>query len=100
MRSCEYNYLLIFKNTFMSSLINIFTKQKKNDVVEIIFDEYAALDLSDIISDFIADRFNRLPTFFTIPQLRCMCSKHCATAGGDCFDKIEIQALPEPSPAA
>jgi hypothetical protein len=44
-------------------------------VVDIIFDEGAALDLSDLISDFIADRFNHLPTLFTVPQLRCVCSR-------------------------
>jgi hypothetical protein len=57
------------------SLINIYAKQKKDDVVDVIFDEYAALDLSDLISDFIADRFNHLPTLFTVPQLRCVCSR-------------------------
>jgi hypothetical protein len=57
------------------SLINIYAKQKKDEVVDIIFDESAALDLSDLISDFIADRFNHLPTLFTVPQLRCVCSK-------------------------
>jgi hypothetical protein len=56
-------------------LINIYAKQKKDDVVDVIFDECAALDLSDLISDFIADRFNHLPTLFTVPQLRCVCSK-------------------------
>jgi hypothetical protein len=49
--------------------INIYVKQKKDDVVDTIFDKSAALELSDIISDFIADRFNHLPTFFIIPQL-------------------------------
>jgi hypothetical protein len=44
-------------------------------VVDIIFDECAALDLSDLISDFIADRFDSLPTLFTVPQLRYVCSK-------------------------
>jgi hypothetical protein len=79
----EYNYFSIFKNTFMSnttasisrtgpSLINIYAKQKKDDVVDIIFDEGMALDLSDLISDFIADRFNHLPTIFTVRQLRCL----------------------------
>jgi hypothetical protein len=57
------------------SPINIYAKQKRDDVVDIIFDENAALDLSDLISDFIADRFNHLPTLFTVPQLRCVCSK-------------------------
>jgi hypothetical protein len=57
------------------SLINIYAKQKKDDVVDIIFDEGAALDLSDLISDFIADRFNHLPTLFTVPQLRCVWSR-------------------------
>jgi hypothetical protein len=57
------------------SLINIYGKQKKDDVVDIIFDECAALDLSDLISDFIADRFNHLPTLFTVPQFRCVCSR-------------------------
>jgi hypothetical protein len=77
----EYKYFSIFKNTFMSistastshtrpSLINIYAKQKKDDVVDVIFDECAALDLSDLISDFIADRFNHLSTLFTVPQLR------------------------------
>jgi hypothetical protein len=44
-------------------------------MVDIIFDESAALELPDIISDFIADRFNHLPTLFTLPQLKCVCSK-------------------------
>jgi hypothetical protein len=57
------------------SLINIYAKQKKDDVVDIIFDECAWLDLLDLISDFIADRFNHLPTLFTVPQVRCVCSK-------------------------
>jgi hypothetical protein len=57
------------------SLINIYAKQKKDDVVDVIFDECAALDLSDLISDFIADRFNHLPTLFTVPQFRCVCSR-------------------------
>jgi hypothetical protein len=57
------------------SLINIYAKQKKDDVVDVIFDECPALDLSDLISDFIADRFNHLPILFTVPQLRCVCSK-------------------------
>jgi hypothetical protein len=55
--------------------INIYAKQKKDDVVDVIFDESAALELSDIISDFIADRFNHLPTLFTVPQLKCFCSQ-------------------------
>jgi hypothetical protein len=57
------------------SLINIYAKQKKDDVIDIIFDEGAALDLSHLISDFIADRFNYLPTLFTVPQLRCVCCR-------------------------
>jgi hypothetical protein len=57
------------------SLINIYAKQKKDDVIDVIFDECSALDLSNLISDFIADRFNHLPTLFTVPQLRCVCSK-------------------------
>jgi hypothetical protein len=43
-------------------------------VVDIIFDEGAALDLSDLISGFIADRFNHLLSIFTVQQLRCVCS--------------------------
>jgi hypothetical protein len=80
---CEYNYFSIFKNSFTSStsastsrarpsLINIYTKQRKDGAVDVIFDENAALDLSDLISDFIADKFNHLPTLFTVPQLRCV----------------------------
>jgi hypothetical protein len=57
------------------SLTNIYAKQKKDDVVDIIFDEGAALDLLDLISDFIADRFNHLPTLFTVLQLRCVCNR-------------------------
>jgi hypothetical protein len=45
------------------SLIKKYAKQKKCDVIDIIFDECAALDLSDLISDFIANKFNHLPTF-------------------------------------
>jgi hypothetical protein len=56
-------------------VINIYAKQKKDDIIDVIFDEGAALELSDIISDFIADRFNHLPTLFTVPQLKCVCSK-------------------------
>jgi hypothetical protein len=37
--------------------------------------EAAALDLSDLISDFIADRFNHLRTLFTVPQQRAICAK-------------------------
>jgi hypothetical protein len=44
-------------------------------VVHVIFDECATLDLSGIISYFIADRFNHLPIFFTVLQLRCVCYK-------------------------
>jgi hypothetical protein len=55
--------------------INIYAKQKKDDIVDVIFDEGAVLELSDIISDFIADMFNHLPTLFTVPQLKCVCSK-------------------------
>jgi hypothetical protein len=57
------------------SPINIYVKQKKDDVVDVIFDDGAVLDLSNLISDFIADRFNHLPTLFTVPQLTCVCSK-------------------------
>jgi hypothetical protein len=55
--------------------INVYTKGKKNDVVDVIFHESAATELSDIISDFIADRLNYLPTLFTVPQFRYVCSK-------------------------
>jgi hypothetical protein len=55
--------------------ISIYAKQKKDDMVDVIFDESAALHLSDIISDFTADRFNYYPTLFTIPQLKCVCIK-------------------------
>jgi hypothetical protein len=55
------------------SLINIYAKQKKDDVVDVIFFECAVLDLSDLISDFISDTFNHLPTLFTVSQLRCVC---------------------------
>jgi hypothetical protein len=44
-------------------------------VVNVIFDECPALDLSDLISDFIADTLNHLITIFTVSQLRCVCSK-------------------------
>jgi hypothetical protein len=57
------------------SLINIYVKQKKDNVVDTIFHEDTTLDLSDIISDIITDRFNRHPTIFTVPLLRCLYSK-------------------------
>jgi hypothetical protein len=57
------------------SLINIYVKQKKDDMINVIFDDGAALDLLDLISDFIADSFNHLPTLFTDPQLRCVYSR-------------------------
>jgi hypothetical protein len=41
----------------------------------VIFSEIAALDQSDIISDFIADRFDHLRTLFTVPQLCAVCGK-------------------------
>jgi hypothetical protein len=59
----------------VKSQINIYAKQKKDDIVDVIFSEAAALDLSDMISDFIADRFNHLRTLFTVPQLRAVCGK-------------------------
>jgi hypothetical protein len=59
----------------VKSQINIYAKQKKDDTVDVIFSEAAALDLSDMISDFIADRFNHLRTLFTVPQLRAVCGK-------------------------
>jgi hypothetical protein len=82
-------FKIFLQNTLMSSsspsirrqtntpttAINIYSKQKKDDVVDTIFDENAALELSDIISDFIVDRFNHFPTLFTVPQLKCICSK-------------------------
>jgi hypothetical protein len=52
------------------SQISIYVKQKNDDILDVIFSEAVALDLSDLISDFIADRFNHLRTLFTIPQLR------------------------------
>jgi predicted DNA-binding protein with PD1-like motif len=59
----------------VKSQINIYTKQKKDDIVDVIFSEVAALDLSDMISDFIADSFNHLHTSFTVSQLRTVCGK-------------------------
>jgi hypothetical protein len=59
----------------VKSQISIYAKQKKDDIVDVIFSETAALDLSDMISDFIADRFNHLRTLFTVPQLRVVCGK-------------------------
>jgi hypothetical protein len=41
----------------------------------VIFSETTVLDLSDMISDFITDRFNHLPTLFTVTQLRTVCGK-------------------------
>jgi hypothetical protein len=55
--------------------INIYEKQNKDDVVDVIFDETTPIELSDIISDFIADKFNHLPTLFTVLQLKCVCRK-------------------------
>jgi hypothetical protein len=43
--------------------------------VDVIFSEVAALNLSNLISDFITDRFNHLCIFFTLPQLRAACGK-------------------------
>jgi hypothetical protein len=57
----------------VKSKINIYAKRKKDDIVDVIFSETAVQDLSDMISDFIADRFNHLRTFFTVPQLRAVC---------------------------
>jgi hypothetical protein len=41
--------------------ISIYVKQKKDEVVDVISDESAELELPNFISDFIADRFNHLP---------------------------------------
>jgi hypothetical protein len=57
------------------SQINIYEKQKKDDILDVIFSAAAALDLSDLISDFIANTFNHLRTFFIVPQLRAVCCK-------------------------
>jgi hypothetical protein len=57
------------------SQINIYAKQKKDDILDVIFSEVAELDLSDLISDFIANRFNHLRRPFTIAQLRAVCGK-------------------------
>jgi hypothetical protein len=56
-------------------VINIYAKQKKPEIVDVIFDESAPIELSYIISDFIDNRFNHLPMLFTIPQLKRVCSK-------------------------
>jgi hypothetical protein len=57
------------------SQINIYGKKKKDYILEVIFSEAAVLDLFDLISDFIADRFNHLRTLFTVPKLRAVCGK-------------------------
>jgi hypothetical protein len=57
------------------SQINIYTKQKKDDIVDVIFSEVVPLELSEMISDFIADTFNNLHTLFTVPQLHAVCGK-------------------------
>jgi hypothetical protein len=59
----------------VKSQINIYAMQKKDEIVDVIFSEAVVLDLSDMISDFIADRFNQEPTVFTILKLRAICGK-------------------------
>jgi hypothetical protein len=74
-----FDYLFYSHNSIsraaVKSKINIYAKQKKDDIVDVIFSEVAGLDLSDMISNFIADRFNHLRTVFTVPQLHAVCVK-------------------------
>jgi hypothetical protein len=57
------------------SEIDIYAKQKNDNVIDVIFSEAAALDLSDLFSDFIADSFKHLHTLFTVHQLRVVYGK-------------------------
>jgi hypothetical protein len=59
----------------VKSKINIYAMEKKDNIGNVIFSEAAALDLFDLISDFIVDRFNHLCRLFTVLQLRVIYGK-------------------------